>query len=103
MRWAVVALAAAGGSAAGGPRLYADTPAFLPGGTLHGYQLEGLNWLANKREADESVILADEVRAVSSGAERRAYLLTARAVAQRAGGMAPTDLVSSGARGAGSA
>lgn len=51
----------AAGSSAAGSRRYGETPDFLSGGTLHGYQLEGLNWLVNKHAAGEAVILADEV------------------------------------------
>ena len=34
---------------------------FVPAGTLHAYQLEGLNWLYNKWLTKDAVILADEM------------------------------------------
>eukprot|EP00955_Chlamydomonas_euryale_P047205 353615-Chlamydomonas_euryale.AAC.9 len=56
-------------SLSSGDRAFAETPAFLTGGTLHPYQLEGLNWLYNKWANHEHVILADEmVRLVQSDA-----------------------------------
>lgn len=36
-------------------------PPWLVGGTLHGYQLEGINWLRSKWLASMNVILADEM------------------------------------------
>ncbi|KAJ8607851.1 hypothetical protein CTAYLR_008800 [Chrysophaeum taylorii] len=36
-------------------------PPWLVGGTLHGYQLEGINWLRSKWLARQNVILADEM------------------------------------------
>lgn len=44
-----------------GTRRFTTTPSFLRGGTLHPYQLEGLNWLYHKWSERENVILADEV------------------------------------------
>ena len=40
---------------------FAQTPAFLSGGELHGYQLEGVNWLCHAWDRKEHVILADEM------------------------------------------
>lgn len=45
----------------GNPRAFKETPAFLEGGTLHPYQLEGLNWMFHKCAERENVILADEM------------------------------------------
>lgn len=42
-------------------RKFQDTPPFLVGGSLHPYQLEGLNWLYNAWEQEKHVILADEM------------------------------------------
>jgi chromodomain-helicase-DNA-binding protein 4 len=42
-------------------RQYSETPAFLEGGTLHPYQLEGLNWLLFAWREQKHVILADEM------------------------------------------
>lgn len=50
----------------GGTRRFTTTPAWLRGGSLHGYQLEGLNWLFHKWESGQNVILADEVCATCS-------------------------------------
>ncbi len=44
-----------------GTRRFRSTPAWLHGGELHPYQLEGLNWLFHKWGSQENVILADEV------------------------------------------
>ena len=44
-----------------GPRTFLETPPFLQGGTLHGYQLEGLNWLLHAWEQNQNAILADEM------------------------------------------
>lgn len=38
-----------------------STPEYLKGGTLHGYQLEGLNWLRFAWQQQKHVILADEM------------------------------------------
>ena len=52
-------------SAAGrkiGSRKFSDSPSFLQGGgSLHPYQLEGLNWLYFAWEQRKHVILADEM------------------------------------------
>ncbi|KAK9827617.1 hypothetical protein WJX81_006723 [Elliptochloris bilobata] len=40
---------------------FAKTPPFLAGGQLHGYQLEGVNWLCHAWDRSEHVILADEM------------------------------------------
>lgn len=52
-------------SAAGrkiGTRKFGDSPSFLHGGgSLHPYQLEGLNWLYFAWEQRKHVILADEM------------------------------------------
>ena len=52
-------------SAAGrkvGTRKFSDSPSFLQGGgSLHPYQLEGLNWLYFAWEQRKHVILADEM------------------------------------------
>ncbi len=52
-------------SAAGrkvGRRKYGESPGFLAGGgSLHPYQLEGLNWLYFAWEQRKHVILADEM------------------------------------------
>lgn len=40
---------------------YTDQPEFLNGGTLHKYQLEGLNWLRFARKNHRNVILGDEM------------------------------------------
>lgn len=45
----------------GDVRRFAQTPAFLVGGQLHAYQLEGLNWLYNAWESGKHVMLADEM------------------------------------------
>lgn len=42
-------------------RTFMETPPFLAGGTLHSYQLEGLNWLLHAWEQHQNVILADEM------------------------------------------
>ena len=47
--------------AEGSVRQYSDTPPFLKGGTLHPYQLEGLNWLLFAWRQHKHVILADEM------------------------------------------
>lgn len=55
---------AAGGAACvgEGSRRFTATPPWLAqSGSLHLYQLEGLNWLFHKWSSRESVILADEV------------------------------------------
>lgn len=44
-----------------GTRKWHSTPEWLTGGTLHPYQLEGLNWLYHKYCTGEAVILADEM------------------------------------------
>ncbi|GLI68202.1 hypothetical protein VaNZ11_012548, partial [Volvox africanus] len=44
-----------------GNRKWHSTPDFLQGGTLHPYQLEGLNWLYHKYCTGDAVILADEM------------------------------------------
>ncbi|GIL52295.1 hypothetical protein Vafri_8203 [Volvox africanus] len=44
-----------------GNRKWYSTPDFLQGGTLHPYQLEGLNWLYHKYCTGDAVILADEM------------------------------------------
>lgn len=53
----------AAGAGAGPKRekRFAQTPAFLSGGELHGYQLEGVNWLCHAWDRKEHVILADEM------------------------------------------
>ncbi|KAL6763610.1 hypothetical protein V8C86DRAFT_2431788 [Haematococcus lacustris] len=48
------------GQAALGSRKFSSTPDWLRGGQLHGYQLEGLNWLFHKWSSGDNVILADE-------------------------------------------
>ena len=40
---------------------FAATPAFLAGGQLHGYQVEGVNWLCHAWDRRQHVILADEM------------------------------------------
>eukprot|EP00192_Tetraselmis_astigmatica_P001503 CAMPEP_0117687286 /NCGR_PEP_ID=MMETSP0804-20121206/23042_1 /TAXON_ID=1074897 /ORGANISM="Tetraselmis astigmatica, Strain CCMP880" /LENGTH=1720 /DNA_ID=CAMNT_0005499315 /DNA_START=24 /DNA_END=5186 /DNA_ORIENTATION=- len=45
----------------GSVRQYSQTPSFLAGGTLHPYQLEGLNWLVFAWRQHKHVILADEM------------------------------------------
>ena len=40
---------------------FTETPAHLTGGTLHPYQLEGLNWLVHSWQQRQHVILADEM------------------------------------------
>lgn len=40
---------------------FTETPAHLTGGTLHSYQLEGLNWLVHSWQQRQHVILADEM------------------------------------------
>lgn len=40
---------------------YSEQPGFLDGGTLHKYQLEGLNWLRFARKNHRNVILGDEM------------------------------------------
>ena len=52
------------GAAGAGPKRekrFAQTPASLSGGELHGYQLEGVNWLCHAWDRKEHVILADEM------------------------------------------
>ena len=49
---------AAGKSETG--KSYTISPKFL-NGTLHSYQLEGMNWLLNEKENQHNVILADEM------------------------------------------
>lgn len=52
------------GAVGAGPKRekrFAQTPAFLSGGELHGYQLEGVNWLCHAWDRKEHVILADEM------------------------------------------
>ena len=44
-----------------GPRTFAETPSFLKGGSLHPYQLEGLNWVLHAWQQQQNVILADEM------------------------------------------
>ncbi|KAK9828698.1 hypothetical protein WJX72_001585 [[Myrmecia] bisecta] len=44
-----------------GERRFSGTPDFLTGGSLHPYQLEGLNWLFFAWEQRKHVILADEM------------------------------------------
>ncbi|EFJ45932.1 hypothetical protein VOLCADRAFT_30242, partial [Volvox carteri f. nagariensis] len=44
-----------------GTRKWHSTPDFLHGGSLHPYQLEGLNWLYHKYCTGDAVILADEM------------------------------------------
>jgi hypothetical protein len=40
---------------------FAATPGFLAGGQLHGYQVEGVNWLCHAWDRRQHVILADEM------------------------------------------
>ena len=40
---------------------FAEQPRWLSGGSLHGYQLDGVNWLRAKWHRRENVILADEM------------------------------------------
>ena len=40
---------------------YEDQPAYLTNGTLHGYQLEGINWLRFSWTQRTNTILADEM------------------------------------------
>lgn len=40
---------------------FAATPGFLAGGDLHGYQVEGVNWLCHAWDRRQHVILADEM------------------------------------------
>eukprot|EP00249_Psilotum_nudum_P029018 c3912_g1_i1 orf=833-2041(+) len=42
-------------------KAYEETPKFLPGGILHHYQLEGLNFLRFAWQQEKHVILADEM------------------------------------------
>jgi hypothetical protein len=42
-------------------RTFKSTPAFLAGGLLHPYQLEGLNWLLLRFNRNQNMILADEM------------------------------------------
>ncbi len=53
---------------AGAPpeRRFTATPDHLAGGQLHEYQLEGLNWLVFSWQQRQHVILADEVRWMST-------------------------------------
>ncbi|KAG1665916.1 hypothetical protein FOA52_004505 [Chlamydomonas sp. UWO 241] len=49
-------------TSASNPRLFDETPSFLKeGGSLHPYQLEGLNWMYHKWQQKDNVILADEM------------------------------------------
>eukprot|EP00210_Caulerpa_lentillifera_P004800 g4582.t1 len=41
--------------------MFESTPSFISGGSLHPYQLEGLNWLKFKWHQEENIILADEM------------------------------------------
>jgi hypothetical protein len=50
------------GAAAGGSgRKWVATPDWCCGGSLHPYQLEGLNWMHHKAQAGQNLILADEM------------------------------------------
>lgn len=42
-------------------RTFETTPAFLRGGALHAYQLEGLNWMLLSIRRGANMILADEM------------------------------------------
>ena len=53
--------AANGGTLRKDARTYSETPAFLPGGVLHPYQLDGLNWLLLRYHRKQNMILADEM------------------------------------------
>lgn len=44
-----------------GTRKFEATPDFVQGGSLHPYQLEGLNWLYHKAQSRHNAILADEM------------------------------------------
>lgn len=44
-----------------GTRKFESTPDFVQGGSLHPYQLEGLNWLYHKAQSKHNAILADEM------------------------------------------
>jgi SNF2 family DNA or RNA helicase len=47
---AAAAAAMATGERGGGARKFEATPEFVAGGSLHPYQLEGLNWLYHKAQ-----------------------------------------------------
>ncbi|TVU12298.1 hypothetical protein EJB05_45935 [Eragrostis curvula] len=49
------------GKATRDPRKFKESPKFLSGGTLHPYQLEGLNFLRYSWHNDKRVILGDEM------------------------------------------
>ena len=51
----------AAGAAKADARTYDATPAFLSGGALHPYQLDGLNWLLLRVKREQNMILADEM------------------------------------------
>lgn len=58
----IASAAAADDSARGaGNRKFTTTPDFVQGGTLHPYQLEGLNWLYHKAQLKHNAVLADEM------------------------------------------
>ncbi len=51
------------------------TPPYLAGGSLHPYQLEGVNWLLNAHAAKNHVILADEMASAPRVRGARSHLL----------------------------
>lgn len=54
-------LGGGGGGARADARTHDVTPAFLAGGELHSYQLEGLNWMLLRHRRQQNMILADEM------------------------------------------
>ena len=50
-----------GGGSRVDARTHAETPAFLTGGELHSYQLDGLNWMLLRYRRRQNMILADEM------------------------------------------
>lgn len=50
-----------GGGSRADARTHAETPAFLAGGSLHSYQLDGLNWMLLRFRRRQNMILADEM------------------------------------------
>ncbi|GFH27683.1 uncharacterized protein HaLaN_26047, partial [Haematococcus lacustris] len=53
------------GQAALGSRKFSGTPDWLRGGQLHGYQLEGLNWLFHKWSSGDNMGLGKTVQAIA--------------------------------------
>ena len=60
---------------------FTETPAHLVGGTLHPYQLEGLNWLVHSWQQRQHVILADEM-GLGKTIQTIAYLSTLQCVSE---------------------